>query len=121
MKDAVREMFAVLANAESPAGPLAARLEGTYRFDIEGAGSFHVRFAGGKAIVRESRDKADCLLTMAPEEFVGLAMGQLNLMTSLLQGRVQAEGNLALAEAMNSFLRYLQQRRSELSAEETRP
>jgi putative sterol carrier protein len=113
-----RELFVEVTRDGSDWAPLVARLQGSYRFDLGSAGSFHLRVSGGRIDVRESHDEAACVLRMSEDDLIALVSGQGNLLTAVLQGRVEVQGSILLAEALHAFLRAVEQRRRERAAAE---
>jgi putative sterol carrier protein len=112
-----RDFFFRLSSGEWPFAPPGPRLTGSYRFDVDGAGSFHVRIVGGRVTAREARDDADCVMALSEEDLVAAATGRLNLVTAFLQGRIRIQGNLLLFESLHAYLRAVEQRRREGQAE----
>jgi putative sterol carrier protein len=83
----------------------ASRIQGSYRFDIEGRGSYRLYVDHGHVELREDRSPADCVITLDAEEFVLIVDGQQDLLTAYMQGRVHVEGDLALAKAFHGAMR----------------
>jgi putative sterol carrier protein len=78
--------------------------EGSYRFDIEGVGSYLVEVDHGRVAARPSSDPADCVITASPDDFVRIMEGEQNLLTAFLQGRVGFQGDLAVAMVVHRLL-----------------
>jgi putative sterol carrier protein len=79
-------------------------IEGSYRFDIEGVGSFRLEVHDGRLSLREDAAPADCVIASSVEDFVRIAEGQQNMLTAFMQGRVRIEGDLALAKVLHGIL-----------------
>lgn len=100
--DEVREVMARRKVRDFDPG--LARITGTYRFDIQGVGVWRVRVDRGRVVVHEGTGDADCIVRCSPDDFVRLARGEQNLVTAFMQGRVEIEGDLALAQALHGIL-----------------
>jgi putative sterol carrier protein len=78
---------------------------GTVRFDVAGHGSWRLRIEDGRFDVLDGGGDADLVLTCDEPAFVELIDGTQNFVTALLQGRILAEGRLALALKFHGVLR----------------
>jgi putative sterol carrier protein len=81
-------------------------VKGSYRFDIDGVGSFRIEVDHGRLAIREdkSRSPADCVIGCSEQDFLKFATGEQNMLTAYMQGRVQVEGDLALAKLLEGIL-----------------
>jgi putative sterol carrier protein len=79
-------------------------IKGSYRFDIEGAGSYRLEVDHGQVTVREGDGAADCVIICSVEDFVRVVEGQQNLLTAYMQGRVRFDGDIALAKVFHGIL-----------------
>src|SRR3972149_1902692 len=90
MAASAREFFAGVAARVD-----VARTQGvtaTYRFDIDGAGSWHVAVAGGSAAVAESGEEADCVIRMREDVFLELVRGERKPTAAFMTGKLKVEG-----------------------------
>jgi putative sterol carrier protein len=69
----------------------------SYRFDIEGAGSWRVMLAEGRAEVTEGGGPADCAIATDETTFVGIVNGEQSPMAAFLAGKIRVEGDMGLA------------------------
>ena len=102
MAESAREFFGGLESRLDP-----AKLEGvtaTYRFDIQGAGSWKVAVEDGAATVTESNDPADCVISMKEEVFDRLRAGKQNPMTAFMTGKIKIEGDMSVAMALSQLI-----------------
>jgi hypothetical protein len=99
MKDAERR------RADGRPDPRLQGISGSYRFDVEGVGSWRTEVRDGLVTITESTAPADCVIRCDEADFVRIARGEQSLLTAVLQGRVQSEGDYALAQQLHSFVR----------------
>jgi ubiquinone biosynthesis protein UbiJ len=78
---------------------------GAYRFDVEGQASVRIEVRDGGFTVSESTAPADCVVRADEADLPQIASGKQNLITALLQGRVQVQGDFALAQKFHGFMR----------------
>ena len=76
----------------------------TYRFDITGAGSWHVALDDGDVRVRESGDPADCVVRADERTFLRIVRREQNPLTAYMTGRVKVEGDLSLLSRLRDIL-----------------
>ena len=76
-------------------------LRGTACFKVEGVGNWQLRINDGYFDVvlgnADADADADLVLTLDQVTFIELIEGRQNFLTGVLQGRIRAEGDLALA------------------------
>jgi hypothetical protein len=80
-------------------------ITGSYRFDVEGAGSWRLEVRDETVAITESPAPADCVIRCDEADFIPIARGEQNLLTAAMQGRVQVEGDYALAQRLHGFIR----------------
>jgi putative sterol carrier protein len=90
MPDRAREIFERLGRRRDV--PRLRGTSATMRFDVVGAGSWHVAIDDGAVTVTESRAPADCVLELEEETLHHIASGQLKPLIAFMQGLVTIEG-----------------------------
>jgi putative sterol carrier protein len=90
-----REFFEGLADRIDP--EQAARLDGSYRFDVEGAGSWRLEVNGDRAVVTESDAPADCVIRADEGTFLRIVNGEQSPMGAYMTRKVKVEGDVGLA------------------------
>ena len=75
----------------------AAGLSASYRFDIEGAGTWHVDVENGAVTVTESHDPADCVIATDEQTFLAVVGNEQSPMGAFMTGKIRVEGDMALA------------------------
>ncbi len=78
---------------------------GTYRFDVEGRPSVRIEVQDGCFTISESTAPADCVVRADEGDLARIASGEQNLITAVLQGRVQVQGDFALAQKFHGLVR----------------
>ena len=96
MSDTTQAFFERLAQRGNE--PLLHSVSGTFRWDIEDAGSWFVVVKNGSLTVSRDMAGADCELACNKEDFDRMVMGKQNPTTLLMQGKMKITGNLALAQ-----------------------
>jgi hypothetical protein len=103
MPNSAREFFASLA--ERGFEPHVRGVRGTYGFDVQGAGHWHMAVDDGRLTIREGRESADCIITISEDDLVAAARGERNLLTLAMRGCVGIRGDLQLAQAFHAMIR----------------
>jgi putative sterol carrier protein len=93
--ESAREFFAGLPERIDPAR--ARALDASYRFDIEGAGSWRLDAPGGRVEVTESDAPADCVIRTDERTFLRIVGREQSPMGAYMTGKVRVEGDLGLA------------------------
>ena len=74
------------------------KVRGVYLFKITGGKAWTVDLKNGGGSVKEGEQgKADCTITIADEDFVGLITGKANGQQLFMSGKLKISGNMALA------------------------
>jgi putative sterol carrier protein len=75
-----------------------AGLTNTYRFDIDGAGSWTVDVQDGKVSVAQDGDaEPDCTISTSEEIFQKLIDGEQNPTTAYMTGKLKIQGDMGAA------------------------
>jgi putative sterol carrier protein len=101
MTDTARELFEGLEGRIDP-----ARTRGTtasYRFDVQGAGSWHVDVNDGAVRVTESDAPADCVIRASEANLLRIVRGELNPVTAYMTRKVKVEGDITLATRLRDL------------------
>jgi putative sterol carrier protein len=93
--ESAREFFEGLPGRIDP--ERGGALDASYRFDIEGAGSWRLEADGGRAVVTESDAPADCAIRTDENTFLRIVRGEQSPMGAYMTGKVRVEGDLGLA------------------------
>ncbi|MGZ3697249.1 MAG: SCP2 sterol-binding domain-containing protein [Bdellovibrionota bacterium] len=99
----MREFFTERLGRSSD--PRFASLKGTFRFDVQGAGSWRLSVDHGELDLQESNEPADCLLQWSDKDLADILSGRRNFLTAFLQGRVRVQGDHALAAGVHNFFK----------------
>jgi putative sterol carrier protein len=75
-----------------------AGMTNTYRFDVEGAGSWTVAVDDGKVTVTEDGEaEPDCTISASEETFQKLVSGEQNPTTAYMTGKLKITGDMGAA------------------------
>jgi putative sterol carrier protein len=97
MPETAREFFADLAARTAGGSERTRGLTASYRFDVEGAGSWRVDVDDGSVAVSESDGAADCVVAMPEDLFLRVVSGRQSPMGAFLMGKIRVEGDTGLA------------------------
>ncbi len=75
--------------------PMFVGVRASYRFEIEEGGTWLLRIAGGRLEISEGGGEADTVFYCTAEDFKDVILGEQNLITAVLQGRIDLGGDLA--------------------------
>jgi putative sterol carrier protein len=104
MAETARKFFDDLAARTAGGSERARGLTATYRFDVEGAGSWRVEVDDGAVAVSESDGPADCVISAPEDLFMRIVRGQQSPMGAFLMGKIRVEGETALAMRLKDLL-----------------
>ncbi len=95
MPESVREFFEGLPSRVDPAK--TAGMTTSYRFDVDGAGTWTVRVDDGKVTVNEAAEEAECTVRVTEDNFMKLLSRELNPTTAYMTGKVKIQGDMGTA------------------------
>ena len=75
----------------------AAGLTASYRFEIDGAGTWHVDVDDGKVSVSENGGDADTTISASADTFMKIAKGEQNPTSAYMSGKLKVKGDLGQA------------------------
>jgi putative sterol carrier protein len=92
-----REFFESLESRIDPAK--AAGMTASYKFDIDGAGSWLVDVDDGKVTVTEDggEGEGDCTISTSSETFLKIANGEQNPTAAYMSGKLKVKGDMGQA------------------------
>jgi putative sterol carrier protein len=99
-----REFFEGLAERTRHSAARTRGLRATYRFDVEGAGSWRVEVDDGAVSVSESDAAADCVIAVPEQLFLRIVRGEQSPMGAFLMGKIRVEGDTAVAMRLKDLL-----------------
>jgi putative sterol carrier protein len=92
--------------AELPSKIDAERIRGahaSYRFDVDGAGSWRVDVEDGRVNVTETDADADCVIKMSQATFMRIVRREQSPAVAYMTGTVKVEGDTGLALRLRDF------------------
>jgi len=90
-----REFFESLESRVDPAK--AKGMTASYKFVIDGAGTWHVDVDDGKVSVTEDGGDADCTITTSEETFRRIASREQNPTAAYMSGKLKVSGDMGQA------------------------
>lgn len=82
----------------------ASDLTASYRFDIEGAGTWRVEVRAGVVTVEQSQEPADCMIATDEQTFLGVVQNQLSPIGAFMTGKIRVEGDMGLALRLRDLI-----------------
>ena len=102
MYESAQQFFDDLqANADATR---ASDLTASYRFDIEGAGTWRVEVRAGVVTVDQSQEPADCMIATDEQTFLGVVQNQLSPIGAFMTGKIRVEGDMGLALRLRDLI-----------------
>jgi putative sterol carrier protein len=102
--ETAREFFEDLAARTASGSQRTRGLTASYRFDVEGAGSWRVEVDDGAVAVSESDGAADCVISVPEGLFLRIVSGKQSPMGAFLMGKIRVEGDAALAMRLKDLV-----------------
>ena len=93
--DSTREFFESLETRVDPAK--AKGMTASYKFNIDGAGSWNVDVDDGRVTVIENGGEADTTISTSDETFMKIAKGEQNPTAAYMSGKLKVSGDLGQA------------------------
>jgi putative sterol carrier protein len=75
----------------------AAGLNASYRFEIDGAGTWLVEVDDGRVSVSENEGEADTTISTSTETFMKIANGEQNPTSAYMSGKLKVKGDMGQA------------------------
>jgi len=87
-------------------GPVESlrRTSGVYEFDIQDGGQWFLKLDHGNPTLEPKAEHPDCTIAVSASDFVDIAEGKRNIVTTFLQGRLSYTGDLAFALTFRRLL-----------------
>ena len=104
MPETAKQFFDDLAARTAGGSERARGLTASYRFDVEGAGSWRVEVDDGSVAVSQSDGPADCVLAVPEDLFLRIVSGRQSAMGAFLMGKIRVEGDASLAMRLKDLL-----------------
>jgi putative sterol carrier protein len=90
-----REFFETLESRIDPSR--AKGMTASYKFNIDGAGSWNVDVDDGRVTVTEDGGDADTTITASAETFTKIANGEQNPTAAYMSGKLKVNGDMGQA------------------------
>lgn len=104
MAETAREFFEELKARTADGSERTRGLTASYRFDVDGAGSWRVDVDDGAVSVSESDAAADCVIAVPEDLLLRIVRGEQSPMGAFLMGKIRVEGDAALAMRLKDLL-----------------
>ena len=79
-------------------------LEATFKFDFGGDGLVHIDAATVPHVVTNEDRDADCTISIALDDFLEMAAGELNPTTAFMMGKLKIDGSMSVAMKLAGLL-----------------
>ena len=93
--ESVRDFFETLPSRADASG--ANEITNSYRFDVEGAGTWVVDVVDGRVRVQEGEQDADVTIATSEDTFMAIVRGDQNPMTAYMTAKLKVKGDLQAA------------------------
>lgn len=100
--ESARQFFEDAPGRVDPAR--AGGYRASYRFDVEGAGTWRVDVDEGRVEIVERGGDADCVVSTSEETFLRIVNGETSPIGAYMLGKVRIEGNLSLVAGLRDVL-----------------
>ena len=104
MPETAREFFEDLKVRTAEGSERTRGLTASYRFDVDGVGSWRVDVDDGAVSVSESAAAADCVIAVPEDLLLRIVRGEQSPMGAFLMGKIRVEGDAALAMRLKDLL-----------------
>jgi putative sterol carrier protein len=104
MPQTAREFFEDLKARTADGSERTRGLTASYRFDVDGTGSWRVDVDDGSISVSESDAPADCVIAVPEGLLLRIVRGEQSPMGAFLMGKIRVEGDAALAMRLKDLL-----------------
>jgi putative sterol carrier protein len=102
MYESAQQFFDDLqANADATR---ASDLTASYRFDIEGAGTWRVDVRAGAVTVEQSQEPADCMIATDERTFIAVVQNEQSPIGAYMTGKIRVEGDMGLALRLRDLI-----------------
>lgn len=79
-------------------------LEATFKFDFGGDGLVHIDAATVPHVVTNEDRDADCTISIALDDYLEIARGELNPTTAFMMGKLRIDGSMSIAMKLAELL-----------------
>jgi putative sterol carrier protein len=104
MAETAREFFEDLKTRTAGGAERTRGLTASYRFDVDGAGSWRVEVDDGAVSVSESDAAADCVIGVPEDVLLRIVRGEQSPTGAFLLGKIRLEGDAGLAMRLKDIL-----------------
>jgi hypothetical protein len=109
MTDELSDAIAALPREQHD--PTLYGIRATFRLEVDGVGVYRIRIDDGVLDVLDGPGDADAILYGSAEAMRDVLFGRQNLLTAVLQGRIDLGGDVAKIFTFHQFLKIRQQHR----------
>lgn len=104
MAGSVEEVFAEIQKQLDEDPSKAKAVNGIYKFDVTGAGTWVVDLKADPPTVTQGDGEAQCTITVSSDDLLKIVNKELNAQMAFMSGKLKIQGDMGLAMKLSQIL-----------------